>query len=81
MIKKKNNNITISSQCININYNDLSKQLTLEDIHNVSDNLKELPSYEHIHNMLNHVLDISKKGFNDMIKELALYIEDYLHKY
>ncbi|SOV20270.1 Plasmodium exported protein (PHISTa), unknown, putative [Plasmodium gaboni] len=78
---EKNNNIPISLQCNNINYNDLSKQLTLEDIHNVLDNLKERPPDEDLHNMWNHVMGISKEGFHDMIKELAIYIEDYLLTY
>ncbi|KYN93108.1 exported protein (PHISTa) [Plasmodium gaboni] len=78
---EKNNNISLSSQCNNINYNDISKQLTLEDLHNVLDNLKERPSDEDLHNIWNHALGISKEGFHDMIKELALYIEDYLVTY
>ncbi|SOV12000.1 Plasmodium exported protein (PHISTa), unknown function [Plasmodium sp. gorilla clade G2] len=78
---EKNNNIPISSQCNNINYNDLSKQLTLEDLHNVLDNLKERPSDEDLHNIWTHALGISKEGFHDMIRQLALYIEDYLLTY
>ncbi|SOV20406.1 Plasmodium exported protein (PHISTa), unknown function [Plasmodium sp. gorilla clade G2] len=78
---EKNNNIPLSSQCNNINYNDISKQLTLEDLHNVLDNLKERPSNEDLHNIWTHALGISKEGFQDMIKELALYIEDYLLTY
>ncbi|SCQ12592.1 Plasmodium exported protein (PHISTa), unknown, putative [Plasmodium gaboni] len=78
---EKNNNISLSSQCNNINYNDISKQLTLEDLHNVLDNLKERPSDDDLHNMWNHALSISKEGFQDMIKELAIYIEDYLLTY
>ncbi|SCQ12737.1 Plasmodium exported protein (PHISTa), unknown, putative [Plasmodium gaboni] len=80
-LDEKNNNISLSSQCININYNDLSKQLTLEDLHNVLDNLKERPSDEDLYNIWNHALGISKEGFQDMIKELAIYIEDYLLTY
>ncbi|SOV20226.1 Plasmodium exported protein (PHISTa), unknown function [Plasmodium sp. gorilla clade G2] len=78
---EKNNNIPLSSQCNNINYNDLSQQLTLEDLHNVLDNLKERPSNEDLYNIWNHALGISKEGFHDMIRELALYIEDYLLTY
>ncbi|KYN93178.1 exported protein (PHISTa-like), partial [Plasmodium gaboni] len=44
-------------------------------------NLKERPSDEDLHNIWNHVLGICKEGFQDMIKELALYIEDYLLTY
>ncbi|KYN98669.1 exported protein (PHISTa-like) [Plasmodium gaboni] len=96
---EKKNNISLSSQCNNINYNDISKKLTLEDLHNVLDNLKERPSDEDLHNIWklynlkerpsdedlhniwNHALGISKEGFHDMIKELAIYIEDYLLTY
>ncbi|KYN93187.1 exported protein (PHISTa), partial [Plasmodium gaboni] len=78
---EKNNNIPISLQCNNINYNDISKQIMLEDIHNVLYNLKERTSDEDLHNIWNHALGISKEGFHDMIKELALYIEDYLLTY
>ncbi|SOV20236.1 Plasmodium exported protein (PHISTa), unknown function [Plasmodium sp. gorilla clade G2] len=80
-IDEKNNNISLSSQCNNINYNDLSKQLTLEDLHNVLDKLKERPSDKDLYNIWNHALGISKEGFHDMIRELALYIEDYLLTY
>ncbi|SOV10298.1 Plasmodium exported protein (PHISTa), unknown function [Plasmodium sp. gorilla clade G2] len=80
-IDEKNNNIPLSSQCNNINYNDLSKQLTLDDLHNVLDNLEERPSDEDLRNIWNQVLGIAKYGFDDMLKDLSYYIEEYLLKY
>ncbi|EUR61198.1 hypothetical protein PFBG_05908 [Plasmodium falciparum 7G8] len=55
-------------KCNNINYNDLSKQFTLEELHTVLDNLEERPSNEDLYNIWNHVLGITKE-------------EDYLKKY
>ncbi|SOV11119.1 Plasmodium exported protein (PHISTa), unknown function [Plasmodium sp. gorilla clade G2] len=80
-LDEKNNNIPLSSQYNNINYNDLSKQLTLEDLHNVLDNLKERPSNEDLHNIWNQVLGVAKYGFDDMLKDLSYYIEEYLLTY
>ncbi|SOV84266.1 Plasmodium exported protein (PHISTa), unknown, putative [Plasmodium sp.] len=40
----KHNDVSSEEKCDNINYNDLSKQLTLEELDNVLDNLEERPS-------------------------------------
>ncbi|EUT87408.1 hypothetical protein PFAG_02231 [Plasmodium falciparum Santa Lucia] len=77
----KYNDVTTEGKYNNINYNDLSKQLTLEELHIVLDNLEKRPSKEDFYNIWDHVLGITKKGFDDMLKELALYIEHYLLKY
>ncbi|SOV84340.1 Plasmodium exported protein (PHISTa), unknown, putative [Plasmodium sp.] len=73
--------VTIKDKCNNINYNDLSKQLTLEEIHNVLDNLDERPSNLDLYNIWNQVLGVSKEGFDDILKYLSFYIEDYLLSY
>lgn len=44
-------------------------------------NLEERSYNEDIYNIWNHVLDITKDEFDDMLTELSYYIEDYLHKY
>ncbi|SCM18814.1 Plasmodium exported protein (PHISTa), unknown, putative [Plasmodium sp.] len=44
-------------------------------------NLEECPTNEDFYRIWNHVLCITKERFDDMLKELALYIEDYLYKY
>ncbi|ETW15685.1 hypothetical protein PFFVO_05465 [Plasmodium falciparum Vietnam Oak-Knoll (FVO)] len=68
----KYNGVSTMKKCNNINYNDLSKQFTLEELHTVLDNLEERPSNEDLYNIWNHVLGITKEGFEDKIF-LALY--------
>ncbi|SOV84244.1 Plasmodium exported protein (PHISTa), unknown, putative [Plasmodium sp.] len=77
----KHNDVSSEEKCDNINYNDLSKQLTLEELDNVLDNLEEHPSNIDLYNIWNHVLGISKEGFDDMLKDLSYDIEYYLLKY
>ncbi|SCQ12724.1 Plasmodium exported protein (PHISTa-like), putative [Plasmodium sp.] len=77
----KYNDVTTKDTCNNINYNDLSKQLTLEEVNNVLDNLEEPPSISDLYNIWNQVLGVSKEGFDDMLKDLSYYIEDYLLRY
>ncbi|SOV74558.1 Plasmodium exported protein (PHISTa), unknown function [Plasmodium sp. gorilla clade G3] len=77
----KYNDDTTEEKCININYKDISKQLTLEEFQYVLDNLKERPSNEDLYKLWNHALSASKEGFDDMVKKLKLYIKDYLDKY
>ncbi|ETW51551.1 hypothetical protein PFMALIP_00389 [Plasmodium falciparum MaliPS096_E11] len=73
--------IKSTEKCDNINYNDLLKQLTLNELYNVLDNFEEFPSNEDFYNIWNHVLGIDKEGFDDMLTELSFYIKDYLYKY
>ncbi|SOV84142.1 Plasmodium exported protein (PHISTa), unknown, putative [Plasmodium sp.] len=77
----KYSDVTTKDKCNNINYNDLSKQLTLEELDNVLDNLDERPSNIDLYNIWNQVLGVSKEGFDDMLKDLSYYIEDYLLTY
>ncbi|SOV84283.1 Plasmodium exported protein (PHISTa), unknown, putative [Plasmodium sp.] len=77
----KYSDVTTKVECNNINYNDLSKQLTMEELHNVLDNLDERPSNSDLYNIWNQVLGVSKEGFDDMLKDLSYYIEDYLLTY
>ncbi|SOV84256.1 Plasmodium exported protein (PHISTa), unknown function [Plasmodium sp.] len=77
----KYDDIMTKEKCNNINYNDLSKHLTLEELDNVLDNLEERLSNADLYNIWNHVLGLAKKGFDDMLKYLSLYIEDYLLKH
>ncbi|ETW61787.1 hypothetical protein PFMC_02256 [Plasmodium falciparum CAMP/Malaysia] len=77
----KYNGVGTKKKCNNINYNDLSKQFTLEELHTVLDNLEERPSNEDFYGIWNLVLGITKEVFEDKVKYLWLYIEDYLKKY
>ncbi|ETW19774.1 hypothetical protein PFFVO_01249 [Plasmodium falciparum Vietnam Oak-Knoll (FVO)] len=77
----KYNDDTTKEKSNNINYNDLSKQLTLEELRHVLDNFKKSPSNQDLYNIWNHALGIAKEGFHNMVKELELYIRDYLNKY
>ncbi|EUT66616.1 hypothetical protein PFAG_06130, partial [Plasmodium falciparum Santa Lucia] len=77
----KYNGVINKKKYNDINYNDLSKQLTLEELHTVLDNLEEHTSNEDFHGIWNNVLGITKDGFEDKVKYLCLYIEDYLKKY
>ncbi|ETW59744.1 hypothetical protein PFMC_04206 [Plasmodium falciparum CAMP/Malaysia] len=53
----KYNGVGTKKKCNNINYNDLSKQFTLEELHTVLDNLEERPSNEDFYGIWNLVLD------------------------
>ncbi|SCQ12607.1 Plasmodium exported protein (PHISTa), unknown function [Plasmodium sp.] len=77
----KYNDVTTKDKCNNINYNDLSKQLTPEELDNVLDNLDERPSNSDLYNIWNQVLGVSKEGFDDILKYLSFYIEEYLLRY
>ncbi|EUR69662.1 hypothetical protein PFBG_03686 [Plasmodium falciparum 7G8] len=77
----KYNGVINKKKYNDINYNDLSKQLTLEELHTVLDNLEERPSNEDFYGIWNHVLGITQEGFEDKVKYLCLYIEDYSNKY
>ncbi|SOV77362.1 Plasmodium exported protein (PHISTa), unknown function [Plasmodium reichenowi] len=77
----KYNDDTTKEKSNNINYNDLSKQLTLEELRHVLDNLNKNPSNQDLYNIWNHALGIAKEGFDNMVKQLELYIRDYLNKY
>ncbi|ETW27264.1 hypothetical protein PFFCH_05313 [Plasmodium falciparum FCH/4] len=63
----KYDDVIIEKKCDNINYNDLPKQLTLEELHNVLDNLEEHPSKEDLYRILYHVLSITKEEFDYML--------------
>ncbi|SOV20011.1 Plasmodium exported protein (PHISTa), unknown function [Plasmodium sp. gorilla clade G2] len=78
---KKNINIPLISQYNNINYNNVSNKFTLKVLHNVLDSLKKRSYDEDLYNMWNHVLNVAKKVFDHILKDLWLYIEDYILKY
>ncbi|EUR72739.1 hypothetical protein PFBG_02314 [Plasmodium falciparum 7G8] len=77
----KYNDVTTKRKCDNINYNDLSKQLTLEELHSVLDDLEKSTTKEDLYNIWNQVLGIAKDGFDGMLTELSYYVEEYLHEY
>ncbi|SOV84314.1 Plasmodium exported protein (PHISTa-like), putative [Plasmodium sp.] len=57
----KYNDVTTMEKCNNINYKDLSKQLTLQGLDNVLDNLKESPPNEDLYNIWTYALDYLNK--------------------
>ncbi|SOS81874.1 Plasmodium exported protein (PHISTa), unknown, putative [Plasmodium sp.] len=69
-LDENNNNIPFDSECSNS-----------DNGVKYSDNLEERPSNKDLYNILNHVLGITKEGFDDMLNELSFYIEHYLLKY
>ncbi|ETW20259.1 hypothetical protein PFFVO_00883 [Plasmodium falciparum Vietnam Oak-Knoll (FVO)] len=77
----KYDHVTTKEKYNNIIYNDVSQQLTLEELYNVLDNLEEYPSNDDLCSIWSHVLGITKEEFGDILKELTFYIENYLHKY
>ncbi|SOV20005.1 Plasmodium exported protein (PHISTa), unknown function [Plasmodium sp. gorilla clade G2] len=67
-------NISIS----NINYNDMSKQLTEKELLDVLNSLKECPSKEDLRNIWNHTVGVAKGGLDDIQRELKGLIQKYL---
>ncbi|SOV79098.1 Plasmodium exported protein (PHISTa), unknown, putative [Plasmodium sp. gorilla clade G3] len=70
--------VTSDEKCNNINYNDLSKQLTLEELHNILDNLKDHPSKENLRNIWTHTLGVAKEGVDNILKVLKESIQKHL---
>ncbi|SCQ12644.1 Plasmodium exported protein (PHISTa), unknown, putative [Plasmodium gaboni] len=62
----------------NINYNDLSKNLTEKELFDVLNSLKECPPKEDLRNIWNHTLGVAKEGLDDILKELKASIQKYL---
>ncbi|ETW28833.1 hypothetical protein PFFCH_03753 [Plasmodium falciparum FCH/4] len=58
---------------IDINYNDISIQLTKEQLFDVLNSLKKVPPKENLIHLWNHTLGVNKKGLDDLIKDLLKY--------
>ncbi|SOS81603.1 Plasmodium exported protein (PHISTa), unknown function [Plasmodium sp. gorilla clade G1] len=58
---------------IDINYNDISIQLTKEQLFDVLNSLKKVPPKENLIHLWNHTLGVNKKVLDDLIKDLLKY--------
>ncbi|SOV84349.1 Plasmodium exported protein (PHISTa), unknown, putative [Plasmodium sp.] len=67
-----------NSSVSNINYNDLSKNLTEKELFDVLDSLETCPSEGDLRNIWTHTIGVVKEGFDDIHKELKVSIQKYL---
>ncbi|SOV83944.1 Plasmodium exported protein (PHISTa), unknown, putative [Plasmodium sp.] len=76
----KNTNVEnkSNSSINNINYNDMSKNLTEKELLDLLNSLEECPSKEDLRNIWNHTVSVAKEGFDDIQKELRASIQKYL---
>ncbi|SOV84284.1 Plasmodium exported protein (PHISTa), unknown, putative [Plasmodium sp.] len=77
MENTKVENKSNSSVC-NINYNDISKNLTGKELRNVLNSLEDCPPKEELRNIWNHTIGVAKEGLDDIQKELRASIQKYL---
>ncbi|SOV20120.1 Plasmodium exported protein (PHISTa), unknown function [Plasmodium sp. gorilla clade G2] len=70
--KKSNNSIS------DINYNDLSKNLTEKELLDVLSSLKECPPTKDLGNIWTHTVRVAKEGLGDIKKDLKESIQNYL---
>ncbi|SOS78212.1 Plasmodium exported protein (PHIST), unknown, putative [Plasmodium sp. gorilla clade G1] len=62
----------------NVDYNDMSKNLTEKELRDVLDSLKECPSEEDLKNIWNHTIGVAKEGFDNVMNMLKGLIQKYL---
>ncbi|SOV74259.1 Plasmodium exported protein (PHISTa), unknown, putative [Plasmodium sp. gorilla clade G3] len=67
-----------NSSTVNINYNDLSKNLTEKELFDLLNSFKVCPPKEDLRNIWNHTIDVAKGGFDDIQKELKALVQKYL---
>ncbi|SOS76162.1 Plasmodium exported protein (PHISTa), unknown, putative [Plasmodium sp. gorilla clade G1] len=67
-----------SSSISNINYNDMSRNLTETELREVLNSFRVCPSKEDLRNIWNHTIGVAKEGFDDIQKELKRSIQKYL---
>ncbi|SOS76167.1 Plasmodium exported protein (PHISTa), unknown, putative [Plasmodium sp. gorilla clade G1] len=68
-----------SNICINnINYNDMSKQLTESELREVLNSFKECPPKEDLRNIWTHTIGVAKEGLDDILNVLKASIQKYL---
>lgn len=73
-----------NNHCINnIHYNDMSKNLTEKQFHEVLNALEECPSKEDLKNIWTHTIGVAKEGLDNalnMLKEsIQKYLDNYIH--
>ncbi|SOV75734.1 Plasmodium exported protein (PHIST), unknown function [Plasmodium sp. gorilla clade G3] len=64
-----------------LNYNDLTKQLTKEELYYVLNTLKRVPGRRNLNNLWKHVLGIINDLLNEKLLDLNVYIKEYKKKY
>ncbi|SOV10072.1 acyl-CoA binding protein, isoform 1, ACBP1, putative [Plasmodium gaboni] len=62
----------------NINYNDMSKNLTEKELYDVLNSLKECPSKEDLRNIWSHTRGVGKEGLDNVYLQLKASIQKYL---
>ncbi|KYN93112.1 exported protein (PHISTa) [Plasmodium gaboni] len=72
-VEKKSNSSTN-----NINYNDMSKNLTEKELYDVLNSLKECPPKEDLRNIWNHTMGVAKEDLDNLLKESKASIQKYL---
>ncbi|ETW30800.1 hypothetical protein PFFCH_01781 [Plasmodium falciparum FCH/4] len=61
-----------------INYNDMSKNLTETELHEVLNSLEKCPPNEDLRNIWSHAVGVANEGFDNIQKELKTLIQKYL---
>ncbi|KYN93151.1 exported protein (PHISTa), partial [Plasmodium gaboni] len=76
----KNTNVEnkSNSSMNNINYNDLSKNLTEKELFDVLNSLKECPPKEDLRNLWTHTCGVAKEGLDNIYLQLKASIQKYL---
>ncbi|SOS78613.1 Plasmodium exported protein (PHISTa-like), putative [Plasmodium sp. gorilla clade G1] len=69
-LEKSNIENESNNSISNINYNDISKQLTRQELFDVLDSFKECPPRQDLLNLWGHALGVNKEGLNVLLKKL-----------
>ncbi|KYN94454.1 exported protein (PHISTa) [Plasmodium reichenowi] len=70
-----------SNDSLYLNYNDTTKPLTKEQLFEIINALKEIPSDEDLENIWKHTISVAKEGLGHMIKKLYFYLDGYMDEY
>ncbi|CDO65809.1 Plasmodium exported protein (PHISTa), unknown function [Plasmodium reichenowi] len=70
-----------SNDSLYLNYNDTTKPLTKEQLFEIINALKEIPSDEDLENIWKHAISVAKEGLGRMIKKLYFYLDGYMDEY
>ncbi|SOS80816.1 Plasmodium exported protein (PHIST), unknown, putative [Plasmodium sp. gorilla clade G1] len=75
-------NVTMENESCNyinnINYNDMSRNLTEKELRDVLDSLEKCPSKDDLINIWSHTRGIAKEGFDNVLNVLKASIQKYL---
>ncbi|SOV17271.1 Plasmodium exported protein (PHISTa), unknown function [Plasmodium sp. gorilla clade G2] len=73
--------MNVSNESLNLNYNDNTNSLTKEQLFEIINSLKEVPSDEDLENIWKHAICVAKEGLGRMIKKLYFYLDSYMDEY